>query len=47
MTRTPAALIAGAALAAANDKYPEDAFKAKNEAEAIKAAAAVRSKMLL
>ncbi len=26
-----------AALAAANDKYPEDAFKAKNEADAIKA----------
>jgi sulfur-oxidizing protein SoxY len=25
------------ALAAANDKYPEDAFKAKNEADAIKA----------
>src|SRR5471030_1679535 len=25
-----------AALAAANDKYPEDAFKAKNEADAIK-----------
>ena len=27
----------GAALAAANDKYPEDAFKAKTEADAIKA----------
>jgi sulfur-oxidizing protein SoxY len=26
-----------AAFAAANDKYPEDAFKAKNEADAIKA----------
>jgi len=25
------------ALAAANDKYPEEAFKAKNEADAIKA----------
>lgn len=27
----------GAAFAAANDKYPEDAFKAKTEADAIKA----------
>jgi sulfur-oxidizing protein SoxY len=27
----------GSAFAAANDKYPEDAFKAKNEADAIKA----------
>ena len=27
----------GAALAAANDKYPEDAFKAKSDADAIKA----------
>jgi sulfur-oxidizing protein SoxY len=30
-------LFVGAALAAANDKYPEDAFKAKTEADAIKA----------
>ena len=27
------------ALAAANDKYPEDAFKAKNDADAIKSLA--------
>ena len=32
-----AAFDAPPALAAANDKYPEDAFKAKNQADAIKA----------
>src|ERR1700730_7138458 len=32
-----AALDAGPALAAANDKYPEDAFKQKSDADAIKA----------
>ena len=30
------------ALAAANDKYPEDAFKQKTDAEAIKAPSAAR-----